>query len=407
MGKRCGYSFWGYLADTKRNQFREKVSSPDGNAFYSWCIIRELQKRGYNVERLMPERDWSPVIQTDSESNAFKSWVKDDRYYAWCNSTPLMITPTYENIALHSNLCEREQNVREYLTNIVSKHIEGCEFVLHEWRMLIKGRNDINTLINDLHNWQPDYMIQEIIIDECIRQDIKLFIFDLDYKLTIDMYLDMIAKGANITILELGKKWSSISKELNLREVYIPFDFDHINDFSIKELSQRKNDLVYVGNRYERDWCIYKYIPEDLNNVTIYGNWLEGDRDSAKRWSRLKFRGRIQTGDMYSVYSNSICTILLAKREYCMHGFMTARLLESIFYGSVPLFIEEYGKDVIEEFAGDYADILTVKDKQDVKDKIDMFKQQSKLFLDVINYLRRRLKFMDVKYFVNILMEEK
>ena len=43
-----GYFYWGFLGDKKFRNGKE-VSTPDGNAFYSWSIISELQKRGYDV----------------------------------------------------------------------------------------------------------------------------------------------------------------------------------------------------------------------------------------------------------------------------------------------------------------------------------------------------------------------
>ena len=67
-------------------------------------------------------------------------------------------------------------------------------------------------------------------------------------------------------------------------------------------------------------------------------------------------------------------------------GFMTARIQEAVFYGTVPLFIEEYGKDVIYEYAGKYAELLTVKSKNDVTTLVEMFKINSQLRKDIILY---------------------
>ena len=114
---------------------------------------------------------------------------------------------------------------------------------------------------------------------------------------------------------------------------------------------------------------------------------------------------RLQTSEMHKVYSNSLATVLLAKKEYCEHHFMTARLIEAIFYGTVPLFIEEYGKDTIEFFAGRYADLLTVSSKADIIDRIYYFKYNMQERRKIIHYLRRHLAtFMDVDNFVNVLL---
>lgn len=166
--------------------------------------------------------------------------------------------------------------------------------------------------------------------------------------------------------------------------------------------------MVYVGNRYERDWCIDKYIPNCKGRrITVYGNWNEGDRDSETRWPGIHFGKRIQTSDMRFVYSNSLVTILLAKKEYCKYSFMTARIIEAIFYGTVPLFIAEYGTDTIKEYAGRYAPLLTVYNSNEVLQRIDYFRNNLKERYTIIEYLRRRLRFMDVKNFTKILYEMK
>ena len=107
----------------------------------------------------------------------------------------------------------------------------------------------------------------------------------------------------------------------------------------------------------------------------------------------------MQTSDMHDAYSNSAITILLAKREYCENGFMTARILEAIFYGCVPLFIEEYGEDIISLYAGCFADELTVRNSEDVIKKTKRFKEDVSFRNKVIDYLRVYLTFMDVSCF--------
>ena len=60
--KKCGYSYWGFLGDTKMDKDGNLLSTPDGNAFYSWSIIRQLQKDGYVVVQVMPDRDRTGLI---------------------------------------------------------------------------------------------------------------------------------------------------------------------------------------------------------------------------------------------------------------------------------------------------------------------------------------------------------
>ena len=379
--KKVGYSYWGFLADIKLDSNYNELSTPDGNAFYSWSIIYNLLINGYDVVTIMPNRDKYAVAKYGK--NAFLAWLTDKRYSAYHCSISL----SYD----HYNMLE--------VFDVWDKDkLYECDFIIHEWRMLIPGRNDFAS--KDIVNWQPDYFLQECLLQYCDMHNIKLFIFDLDYKLSESD----ISHMKNVTVLELGNKWKDSS--LKSMTVYIPFDFSGINEFTPSPVNERQYDLVYIGNRYERDWCIDKYIPEDMENCIIYGNWKESGRDSEARWPLLKFGKRLQLRDMHDAYDSAICTILLAKQEYCQYHFMTARIIEAIFYGCVPLFIREYGDNTIKKFAGKYANLLTVKSKSDVVKKINTLKHSETLYADVIQYLRNRLNKMDVSYFINQLLED-
>ena len=365
-----GYSYWGFLADIKMNDKYETISTPDGNAFYSWSIIRELQKNN-DVCAIMPDRDKYAVEKLGKD--AFASWITEARYDAY-------------NKLYHINYTDKWS--RDILFNIWdAAGVYKFDYILHEWRMPIAGRNNL-IAFND-PNFQPDFFIQNYLLDYCNLHHVKLIIFDLDYKVPPEF--------DNYKIIELGCKHGS--------KVYIPFDFDFINEFKINPVESRKDNLVYIGNRYERDWCIDKYIPMNLENCTVYGNWNESGRNSSDEWPHIKFGHRLQLNEMHDVYSNSICTVLLAKEEYCKYHFMTARLIEAIFYGTIPLFIEEYGVDTIKEFAGKYAEFLTVKSAKDVVDKINYFKCHPEEYINIIKYLRDYLRKMDVSNFVNALNE--
>lgn len=360
-----GYYFWGFLGDRKYNGKFEEISTPDGNAFYSWSIIKAIQDKGKKVSILSKDRDVFGYIK--EKDKLFSAFAKEDR-----------------------DKCYRNRffgNAFDYL-----------EYVIIEWRWIIEGRNDEATKVNNPEVYQSDYEDMVNLINELNERNIPFVVFDLDYKLTIDD----IRKYNIKYIIELGNKWESLN-DVKSMNVKIPFDFSHINDFSLR--SEFSNYLVYVGNRYERDWCIDKYIPEDLDDCIIYGNWKESGRDSEERWSKLKFGKRLQTSEMQKVYSDSVATILLAKEEYCKMGFMTARIIESVFYGCVPLFISEYTDEIINEYAGKYAKFLTVYSKDDVIDKVEKLENDVKLRNDIIMYLRKHLRFMDAKFFIEDLEE--
>lgn len=366
---RIGYAFWGFLGDNKYDSKGNKISTPDGNAFYSWSIIKAFQDRGDVVYAMMPDRD-DPGVRINLRDN----------FSAWCQGPRVKV---YNQMI-------------DYDFDRMDVYYEGIDMILLEWRWLIDGRNNLE--LEGSTNWQPDLKLRNQIIALANDNDIPLVVFDLDYKLTEED----IEKFGIKYVIELGNKWKD-SNLVKSKKVYIPFDFDYINEFSIR-IDNFVNSLVYVGNRYERDWCIDKYIPEDLEDCTIYGNWKESGRDSESRWNKLNFGNRLQTADMYDVYSRSIATILLAKKEYCYQQFMTARIIESVFYGCVPIFIEEYGHKTIEKYAGRYAKFLTASSKDEVKNIINELKKDVHFRRNMILYLREHLKFMDSRIFVDDLV---
>lgn len=380
---KVGYSFWGFLGDVKMNEKFEEISTPDGNALYSWSIIKALQDKGHEVYRIMPDRDRFGMQKLNAD--LFGEWCKEERFKAYAKMRGCCKSFGFET----------EEEIMK-LWNEAKLNELDC--VLHEWRMEIAGRNDEAS--RGKEGWQPDLFLQNCLIKYCRKNGIKLVVFDLDYKISEEQFEEI----ADIShLLELGTKWQSTKFANIASKVYIPFCFDRINELDVKNNADIENDLVYVGNRYERDWCIDKYIPEDMAKCIVYGNWKESGRDSESRWPNIRFGKRLQTADMYKVYSNSICTILLAKKEYCKYSFMTARIIEAIFYGTVPLFIEEYGKNTINEYAGAYANFLTVRSKQDVVAICDILRQNEVFRKRIIEYMRSRLSFMDAKNFVQML----
>ena len=386
MSKSIGYSFWGFLGDIKMNEKFERISTPDGNAFYSWSIIQALQSSGNNVTLVMPDRD-APGFSKLGKG-IFSAWLEKKRAKAYKKANKIKYPENLLGLW------------REDVFKIWDESgLDGSDFILHEWRMEIPGRNTEDARMSE--NWQPDLFLQNCLVEYCKRNEIKLVIFDLDYKLS-EKQFEYMKDFASI--IELGTKWQNTKFANKAKTVCIPFDFSEINNFQIKD--DARTNLVYIGNRYERDWCIDKYIPENLDKCTVYGNWKEAGRDSENKWPLINFGKRLQTEEMNEVYADSICTILLAKEEYCTYGFMTARLIESIFYGTVPLFIEEYGEDTIKKFAGVYGELLTVTDKEDVSDAVIYFKNNQFVRRQVIYYLREYLgTIMDANNFVKDLYE--
>lgn len=381
--KKVGYSFWGFLSDVKLDKNGNELSTPDGNAYYSWAIINSFQKLNYQVIAPFPNRDIHAHSQL--RNNMFGIWANKIRANSYNNTIYCDFPDKLNDVS--------EQEVFDIWDN---KQLNACEFILHEWRMEIPNRNLLAEKENDW--WQPDLFLQECLINYCKKNNIKLFIFDLDNKLDKSKL-----NYFNCVILELGNKWSK--EDSTILSTPMPFNIDCINQFKIND--NFIYNMIYIGNRYERDWCIDKYIPTDIDDVLIYGNWLEGNKDSASRWPKLTFKHRIQQRDMLNIYNNSVCTILLAKKDYCDNNIMTGRVAESVLYGTIPLFISEYSKELRELYCGIFADLLTVHNKEEVVEKISLFKENLNLRRDIIEYLRENISnIMDSNKFVKILIGE-
>lgn len=381
---KVGYSYWGFIADKKMDKDGNLLSTPDGNAFYSWSIIKGLQDKGATVYQMMPNRDKYYVEHVGLE-NAFGMFCTNDRVSAYSN----MKKDMYDNVNDWYYITSEELE-KIWLDNGVDKF----DVILHEWRMLIHGRND-----GYGDTFQPDYFIQTALIDFCEKYNVPLIIFDLDYKITEDELRELQKRSELIYLFELGYKWSTFEK---CYHVEIPFDYNTLKR-GIEPLRQEsfQTDLIYIGNRYERDDYIDKYVPDDAF-VSFYGNWLQqGYNDCVDRWPYIRFGHRVQASEIGPLYNSSICTILLAKEEYYQNGFMTARILETLFYGCLPLFPIEYGIDIIEKYAGIQTKLLTVRDKKDVKEKIKYFSRNIEYRNYVIQYLRNGLAFMDKSCFVD------
>lgn len=388
MTMKIGYSFWGYLGDTKYDKNGKMASTPDGNAIYSWSIIHQLLRDGHQVYQVMPNRD---SVGIGKEGKLLFGWCTNQRYDALISMVKLYKVDT--------NWIDM---TKEKLFNIwYNKGLADCDVILHEWRMLIPGRNDATSKMfqgmgDKSFDYQPDYFIQECLFEFCDLNKIPVIIFDLDYKVSAEE-INKLPGCQRIWLFELGYKWRQFSQA---RHVEIPFSFDYISEFPLNRGDNIENNLVYVGNRYERDWCIDKYIPTEMSGVTVYGNWLESGRDSADKWPNIVFGPRVQTADMPGIYQNSLATVLLAKSEYLENSFMTARIIEAVFYGCVPLFIEEYGEDCIKKYAGIYAKDLTVRSKSDIINMVYFLRYNDSYRRNMLSYLREHLKFMDVYNFM-------
>lgn len=361
-----GYYFWGFLGDRKFNNEKKEITAPDGNQIYSWAIIRELQNNGHKVKIFHDRDKVGYKLLGKKLFSAFCTDIRNDVY----------------------NKCKLVKDITK----------EKLDVVLIEWRWIMEGRNDSVTEKTNPKIFQPDYRDMVALIKYCNKHKIPFVIYDLDYKLTREDVIKFKIKY----IMEPGDKLKEELKglDVNVIRCYQPFDFNEINYFSLDLVKNPTKDIIYVGNEYERNWAVRQYLPKGTN---VWGNWLEPShiKNSEEFMDILNFHNRVNAIELPNIYHDSIATVLLAKRDYAENHFITPRLTESIFYGTVPFFIQEFGKETIAKFAGKYADFLTVKNKKEVEKKVKILKKNYQMRVDIIKYLRDNMKFTDVKFYVN------
>lgn len=361
---RLGYSFWGFLGDVKEDAQGNTLSTPDGNATYSWSIIYEAQRRGWGVWSMQQDRD-SPAWDRYGR-DLFSAFSQDKRSSA------------YENMMRSNGTWFPELDV-----------------LLLEWRFPIPGRNTPD--MKDQVGYQPDLERQQKILDHYRGQNTKIIIWDLDHKLTLKEEMAFSGEiGGPDAIFEtsidpLHQMWHRTSVEF-------PTVVDDLLQLP-SGLFSRDQGLVYIGNRYERDEMIDRYI-EPISVmfpgiVSFYGNWPNTIDECRSRWPGISFHGRVTTRDFHGIYKKTVACPLLAKQSYFDTGFVTPRVWEAILFGTIPIGFEEHlGIHNYCQFVARDSDQLT--------DYVELLGDMNRLGRMILREeAAHRVKHMDVKFFVD------
>ena len=372
---KLGYFFWGHLTD-KTTPIA--ADTPDGNAWYSTSIIDELSKRGNEVFRLS--------LDLDSRNATFS-----------CESFNLMLRER----ALHSL-----KNV-QWTPNYTLIEPPELDAILLEWRFPIPKRNTLDCM--NSQSFSPDLLIQTRVI-ETYAKTTPIVILDLDHKLTPTDEQELADKNPKkIIVFETALTprkgiFPRVSVQIPfwMRETLLPMT---------KQPNPLKT-LVYVGNRYERDDVINDYIvPFSKKNpytVWFYGNWRKyqdkyDELFTILNWREIQYHHRIGHSEFRKAYSDALACPLLAKRSYFESGFVTARIQEALYFGTIPIGFQEH-KGISKYL---FPQLIVDKDPTSMESTIAYLRNMT---LDDRDMLRKRLwrnlEFMDVSYFVDTFLKE-
>lgn len=391
--KAIGYGFWGYLSDRKLLPDGSVAKTPDGNAFYSWSVLETLLKiaedysinhgEAVNVFRLFPQRDVELFFDT------FEKEQREEAY----NKTVTVYYPDFKKYASYGKFYE---DVHDMIQNIVN----GFYFVILENRFLIEGRNDHGTFYYDRENFQPDKVIFDCWVKVCAERNVPCIILDLDYKIDSNTYNEIINQKS-LGYMELGNMNLHFLQEKGVVCGTTTLPFNATTKRFLKSKRERGSyevHLSYIGNRYERDEFVDKYFAENVfekgkYKINFYGNWIEPKYNSCiEKWPLINFNGRVCAEDFPRIYGESLCTLILAKDVYFKYDFVTTRIIESIYFGCIPLMPVEYSERVRRKYLGSYTDFLTIKNAKDLRFTIDALSSfQKNEYFKILNYLFDRV----------------
>jgi hypothetical protein len=331
MRKIIGYSFWGFLGNGI-------IDTPDGGRIHRLPFIKALINNGFDIILLQKNRD----------------------------------------------LDETNHKVLEEGLTFSPSGFPDIDYLFLEYRWIINGRNNLTN--KQYPEYTPDYDRQEELI-AYYKGKIPIAVWDKDLKLKNDNEFDLVFENTFITNPHRKRLLFSLDEKL-LK--------DTIKKLSEYEISSKNHDLVYVGNQYERDESFQIYINQaakSLNSKTrVYGNWNKYPERyllNKEQFNNVSFQERIGFENMANIYSESLCTVLIAPQRYYTKGQITQRLFEATLSLCIPLIPKEYygvNEFIVEE--------LIVKNSTDVVDKINEIKQNGSEYVKIL--LSKQLEKLEI-----------
>lgn len=343
---RLGISSWSYFGDNNPD-------SPSGANFYMSSIILECKKRGWEVFWMQPNRD------AEFAEVKFENFLPKERKEAY-----------------------------EYTKFVHELAIPVLDILLIEWRWPIEGRN-FGTCIED--NYTPDLKIQRQLLDMYKDTGTKIVVWDQDYKIANDAFellYKIKAKIIETSVIPMSQR----------HRCHVPFDFSLFSHVDLH--GDTRDEIVYIGNNYERSEKHIDIVDAaaDLIPTSFYGNWLKYNNDCLSKYASIEFKKRLTKAEFGHAMSTALLVPLLAKKEYFEHGFMTARILEALYFGALPVGFRDFNGIefyVIPE--------LIISNKKELVELYDRINGDIQLYRDLWHTQVTKLEFMHVKHFIDLL----
>jgi hypothetical protein len=161
--------------------------------------------------------------------------------------------------------------------------------------------------------------------------------------------------------------------------------------------------ISYVGSRYERDDVIDKWIKPLSDKwpqkIEFWGNWTAeyNFAEVKAKWPNINYRDRITMKDFDKAYNGVAGCPLIAKQSYLDQGFVTARLWETLLFGTIPIGLgNHFGID--EYLPQD----LIVTSAEELGNKIEWLSKMSIVEREGLSReIVDQISFMDVRNFLD------
>lgn len=295
-GLRIGYSSWMYFSDIEKD-------TPGGANFYIADLILELNKRNHEVSFLQVDRDLLKANEL-RQSVYFGDFLSLKRRTAYTSVTFDMGLPELDILIL-------------------------------EWRWPILGRNTPED--RGVLGFTQDLDRQRELLEHYSKTNTTIIIWDQDHKVTSNDETEFPMAH----VIETAVSPRALHTVRN--RVHIPFDPINMLDLEAGPIDPEYLS-VYVGNNYDRDTSIDKYINPIANSnpgkVHFVGNWRKYPEVFSKtqtRWPNIEYHDRISKDQFKDFYGKALTCPLIAKDTYYKSGFLTARFLEALYFRCVPV----------------------------------------------------------------------
>jgi hypothetical protein len=265
-----GYSFWGFLG-------AGILDTPDGGRSHRSPLIDGLRERGHEVVFLQANRDLT------------EAGLDLTSIYRWDLGLP------------------------------------AIDALFLEWRWPIPRRN---TTVCGSRGHTCDLHRQQQLLSHYTGRGTPTLLWDKDRQLPA---AHPLRRQRNVRVAEPALHPTAGAVSLRFP---VPDRLLDDADPGALAASPRDLPLVYVGNQYDRDDALDRYLAPAARQLPhlIAGKWPR-----TGRWPDLTFVGRVPYANVTSLHQRSLATVLLLPDRYAAVGHVTQRLFEAVLAGCLPL----------------------------------------------------------------------